>query len=146
MKKICIICEGQTEPEFVKSIISPYFYSKNKSIVFPITLPTSPSTNKAHKGGAMNFDRYKKGIINSLKNKNNTVVSSMIDLYKLDTNFPNYDNSKKVIDKYKRVEFLEKAIKEDIGKEINTHRFLPYIQLHEFESLLFSDLEGFLCN
>ena len=38
-----------------------------------------------------------------------------------------------------KVEKMEKCITEDI----NDHRFIPYIQLHEFEALLFSSNKGF---
>ena len=142
MRKIYIICEGQTEAEFVKSILRSYFL-ENGTIVFPITLSTSQPTNQSYKGGAMSFDRYKKGIVAYLQKKDNCIVTSMIDFYKLSTDFPAYDDSKKITDKYKRVEFLENAIKEEIGKKIDIYRFLPHIQLHEFESILFSDIKGF---
>jgi hypothetical protein len=46
-----------------------------------------------------------------------------------------------------RVLHLERAMKEDITAEIpDLHadvRFLPYLQLHEYEGLLFSDPEAF---
>ena len=38
-----------------------------------------------------------------------------------------------------RVEFLEAAFAEDVGDR----RFIPYIQLHEFEACLFSEPERF---
>ncbi|MBK8383763.1 MAG: DUF4276 family protein [Ignavibacteria bacterium] len=38
-----------------------------------------------------------------------------------------------------RVEFLEKSCSEDI----NELRYIPYIQLHEFEGLLFTKMDGF---
>ena len=38
-----------------------------------------------------------------------------------------------------QVEEMEKCIKDDI----KDHRFIPYIQLHEFEALLFSSNKGF---
>jgi hypothetical protein len=40
---------------------------------------------------------------------------------------------------YKRVETLEQAFAADIGDE----RFIPYIQLHEYEAYLFCDLAHF---
>ena len=49
------------------------------------------------------------------------------------------DTEKKITDKIKRVSFLEQAV----GKDISSNRFIPYIQLHEFEGLLFSDTKGF---
>lgn len=38
------------------------------------------------------------------------------------------------------VEILEREMKTDILRYIPQDRFLPYIQLHEFESLLFTDI------
>ena len=40
---------------------------------------------------------------------------------------------------YKRVETLEQAF----GKDIGDDRFIPYIQLHEYEAYLFSDVSWF---
>jgi len=136
MKRINIIVEGQTEESFIKNILAPYFRSINSEfILIGITVETS----RGHKGGDMKFDRYKNEIMKRLNEKDKPIVTSMIDLYKLREDFPFYDDSKKIQDKYKRVEFLEKKIE----KEINNERFVPYIQLHEFEGLLFSDIKGF---
>jgi hypothetical protein len=63
----------------------------------------------------------------------------MIDLYALPKTFPNYENYIDEKDKYKKVDALEEAFKNDI----NQNNFMPYIQLHEFETLLFSDLNKF---
>ena len=38
--------------------------------------------------------------------------------------------------------FLEEAMKKDISNSLQ-HRFIPYLQLHEFEALLFIDLQTF---
>lgn len=62
-------------------------------------------------------------------------VSTMIDLYALPSNFPRYEEAKEVQNIYKKVEFLEAALFDDI----NDSRFIPYIQVHEFEALIFAD-------
>ena len=59
----------------------------------------------------------------------------MFDLYGLPTDFPRYADAAEVSDPYARVEILEAAMSESIGDI----RFIPYIQLHEFEALLFTD-------
>ena len=39
---------------------------------------------------------------------------------------------------------MEEGLKEDLtSKGISTKNFIPYIQFHEFEALLFSSDEGF---
>lgn len=51
----------------------------------------------------------------------------MFDFYALPTDFPGYSDSLAKMDSYERVESVEDAFAENI----NMHRFIPYIQLHE---------------
>ncbi len=138
MKRLYIIVEGQTEEEFVNSLLIPFFTSigihHNVS-----TLLLSTSSKHKQKGGSLNYDRFKDNIEPKLKRENDIIVTSLIDFFQLDTGFPKFEEGKKIIDKVQRVNFLEKAITENI----NSERFIPYIQLHEFEGLLFSDTKGF---
>ncbi len=53
----------------------------------------------------------------------------------LPNDFPGYEDAAKKVDPYERVATLEKAL----GEDIDHPRFVPYIQLHEFEALIFSD-------
>jgi hypothetical protein len=60
----------------------------------------------------------------------------MIDLYALHHNFPGLKESEIMRQNpTKRVEFLEKSFADDIDDP----RFIPYIQLHEYEAYFFSD-------
>lgn len=61
----------------------------------------------------------------------------MFDLYGLPDDFPGYEAAALQDDPYQRVQALEDALADDI----DDHRFIPYIQLHEFEALLLSDPE-----
>lgn len=63
--------------------------------------------------------------------------TTMFDLYALPNDFPKFEESSKIQDPYLRVNFLEEAFK----KDIDNHKFIPYIQLHEFEALLLSNPE-----
>jgi len=56
----------------------------------------------------------------------------MYDLYKLPTNFPGY-STRPDGDCYAKVAYLES----EFQKEISHARFRPYLQVHEFEALLF---------
>lgn len=53
--------------------------------------------------------------------------------------FLKFDEAQLIQNKVQRVDFLEKALKE----AINNPQFIPYIQLHEFEGLLFAAKDGF---
>lgn len=135
MKRLYIVVEGPTEEEFVYTCLRPFFAAQEIYDVRAILLETSPG----HKGGDLNYSRYKNNIENLLKRETEIIVSSLIDFFRLKTDFPEYHESLKNPDKNNQVTFLEKAIANNIPDK----RFIPYIQLHEFEGLLFSDIRGF---
>ena len=56
--------------------------------------------------------------------------------------FPKWEEGDKIYDINDRMAFLEEAMKKDISNSLQ-HRFIPYLQLHEFEALLFIDLQTF---
>ena len=56
--------------------------------------------------------------------------------------FPGWEHSLKLNDKSHRLAFLEKSMQEDIRPDLQ-RRFMPYIQLHEFEGLLFCEAAVF---
>ena len=59
----------------------------------------------------------------------------MFDLYGLPTDFPMYEKAARHTHPADRTRTLEMAFAEDLGD----HRFIPYIQVHEFEALLLAN-------
>jgi hypothetical protein len=135
MRAIYILCEGQTEEEFVNSIMRPYFNSYDIYDVRPILM----STSKEHKGGDVKYDRLKFNIDKLLKRENDILVTTFIDFFRLKTDFPNFQEALRIQNKIERVNFLEQSL----ANKVNNPRFVPYIQLHEFEGLLFAANDGF---
>ena len=58
--------------------------------------------------------------------------------------FPKYENAIKIPDKADRLDFLQRAVIEDLQTEKQREfpNLLPYIQLHEFEALVFSSIDA----
>jgi hypothetical protein len=135
MRRLYILAEGPTEEAFINEVLSQHFYDNGIMDVRAILMETSPG----NKGGDVSYQRFKVNAENLLKRESQIIVSSFIDFFRLKTDFPKYYEGLKILDKVQRVEFLEQAIYQDI----NNYRFIPYIQLHEFEGLLFSDDRGF---
>lgn len=137
MKRIIIICEGPTEQEFCKDVLQPYFNSRNIFLHLP--------TIKKSGGGIVAWGVLKKQIENHLKQDREATVTTLIDYYGIHDQhqFPNWENAKEIVDKYKRMELLEKEMKDSIDSSIS-HKFIPYIQLHEFEGLIFNDINVFV--
>jgi hypothetical protein len=133
MIRLKIICEGQTEESFIKEVLTLYLKQFHIEVV-AIILPTS-IRERTYRGGIGPYSRVKKDILRSFE-KDGAYVTTMFDLYKLHHSFPGKDKSEKISDMYERVRMIEEALRADI----NNRFFIPYIQLHEFEALLFSDI------
>ena len=74
-------------------------------------------------------------------------VSLLVDYYgiKDSYSFPGWEESKGIASKEARWKFLCDRMSADIAPEL-AQRFIPYMQIHEFESLLFSDIDVFKNN
>jgi hypothetical protein len=84
----------------------------------------------------------KKDIVKQLKQDRAAYCSTMLDFYGLGNGFPGTPLPGGLANPEKATR-IERATKEDIVAEIPDFRpdlrFLPYLQLHEYEGLLFSD-------
>ncbi|MFV0681475.1 DUF4276 family protein [Ottowia sp.] len=141
MVAVVVIVEGQTEERFVKQLVAPALRHL-KIFLKPELLPTS----RTGKGGAVSFDRFKFHAVNALKNQKTDVVTTFLDLYALDTRFPGFGDAltKGTLDA--KVECLNQSLHEALVAHAGCRpeRFIAHIQPHEYEGLLFSDVEA-LC-
>lgn len=137
MKRLIIICEGETEQEFCKDVLYSHFISKDIAIEAPLIKKTM--------GGIVAWEYIKSQILLHLTE--DVVVTMLIDYYGIKDyhNFPKWVESKAIVNKIDRMAFLENAMKEDIDDSVR-FRFIPYIQLHEFEGLLFNNIDTFRRN
>ena len=136
MKRVYIVVEGQTEQTFVKNLIAPYLQNFEIYNVTPILIRTS----RMGRGGMVSYHH----LLNTIKpllisKKRDFIVTTFIDFFRIPNNMPQYKESMKKSNKIEKIISLEKAINNDI----NDSRFFSYIQLHEFEALLFSSNKGF---
>ena len=135
--EVIVFAEGATEEKFIKQAVAPALCHL-QVFVKPQTLYTSQTA----KGGAVSFDRLKFNARNTLRQFPDAVLSTFLDLYALDTDFPGFKESQKKPDVYARVKYLQDALSEAIVAHVGCRpeRFLPHIQPYEFEGLLFSDV------
>lgn len=132
MKRVIVICEGQTEQEFCNTILSPYFSNIGVFINAPLI--------KHSHGGIVPWQYLVKQIRLHLQSDKEAFVTTFIDFYGITEKhgFPQWVESEQIVDHSARVDFLENAMRAEVNEK-QRNRFLPYIQLHEFEGLLFSD-------
>lgn len=136
MIRLHLVVEGQTEEEFVNSVLAEHLGAFNISAdVHPVT--TSHHRGKIYRGGGIKYEKVKGDLLRWIKQDRNDDArfTTMFDLYALSNDFPKFDNAKANSNPYLRVNILEEAF----AKDINSLRFIPYIQLYEFESILLSD-------
>lgn len=141
MTRIFIVCEGQTEEKFVKDTLAPFFHPLSLYLT-PLLIPTS----KGHKGGGLTYERVKNFILNKLRKDKTAFVTTFFDYYALNNDFPSFNEAQSKNDLYAKITHLEEAFLGDISQSLEedltyTKRFFPHIQPHEFESLLFSDID-----
>ncbi|MDJ1491670.1 DUF4276 family protein [Cytophagaceae bacterium DM2B3-1] len=135
-KRLYIVVEGDTEEQFVKEVLTPYF---NTFEIYSVHA-TQITTNKrlGAKGGFVNYQHLKNDVLRLLKQQD-VIVSMLVDFYRIPGSVPGYDQAMLQSTSIKKIEVLENAINDDI----NDHRFISYIQRHEFESVLFASDAGF---
>ena len=137
--EIIVFAEGPTEEQFINRMVAPALRHLDIYIK-PQTLKTSKNAS----GGAVTFDRLKFNARNTLRQYPNAVLTTFIDLYKLDTDFPEFVESSKKADVYQKVDSLEVALHVAILESVGCRpeRFIPHIQPYEYEGLLFSDIDA----
>ena len=135
MKRLTIVCEGPTESEFCMEILAPALLKWDIYVDAPLV--------KKSNGGIVPWPNIKRQIEMHL-HEGNAYVSMLVDYYGIKDSykFPGWMESKTISSLSDRLQFLCDKMKDDIAPELSS-RFIPYIQIHEFESLLFSDIVVF---
>lgn len=136
MKRLIVICEGPTEQEFCHTLLAPHLRKQGIEVVAPVI--------KKSNGGIVPWASLRIQIMNHLREPE-AIVTMFVDYYGIKDhfNFPGWGDAQGIVNKQSRIHFLLDRMKEDIPDEVR-YRFIPYIQLHEFEGLLFSDIQTFL--
>lgn len=92
------------------------------------------TNRKQHKKGSVgSYGKFRNEVHRTLA-QGNVIVTTFIDFYKLPNDFPEFTHDSLKIDQ------IENAIHKDFESNPN---FIPYIQRHELEALMFSNIDGF---
>lgn len=137
MTQVLALVEGQTEELFVKRVLGPYLSERG------VWLTPTTITNKItfqgdrFKGGVSRYEKIRTDLSLIARNQGYSVITSMFDVYRLPSDFPGLEEvgSRLARD---RARYLEDAWYAHAGIE----RFIPYLQLHEFEALVFAAEEA----
>ena len=139
MARLHFFVEGPTEQTFADTLLKRHLANFGVYMQKPVLIAHARKKGRIHRGGGRNFTAMQNDITCRLKEDpgRDAFFTTMIDLYALHANFPGLEEAEKLrMDPYRRVEALEKSWLDETGDS----RFMPFIQLHEFEAYLFSDV------
>lgn len=136
MTRLLIVAEGWTEVRFAAQVLRDHLAARQ---VFASCrcVETGRRTGRVHRGGVLTYRQVRGDLIRWMKEDQNPDAwfTTMIDLYGLPADFPGRDQADRQQDARQRVRMLQDAF----AKDMDHRRFVPYIQLHEFEALLLAD-------
>ena len=148
MTRLISHVEGQTEESFVNEVLAPHLHSRGYGNVSARLMGNARQRDR--RGGIRGWNSVRNDIINHLREDANCVASTMVDYYALPQTgakaWPGRALAGTLLfaDKASAVETaLSLDIRNELGASFNSNRFIPYVMMHEFEGLLFSDCERF---
>jgi Domain of unknown function (DUF4276) len=139
--RLHLVVEGQTEETFVRDVLAPEL--GQHSIAADVhRITTGRRRDRSFRGGFVKYDHLQNDLALWMKQDRHgdAWFSTMVDLYHMPSDFPGWERSRMIPDPLERVQFLER----EFLSAVEHRRFVPYIQLHEFEALLFAAPEKFL--
>ncbi|QEH32532.1 hypothetical protein OJF2_10090 [Aquisphaera giovannonii] len=142
MARLYLFAEGQTEQTFADTILVPHLAHFGVYLRRSVLIATGRRHGRVHRGGGRMYLPMKNDILRFLRQERGQDVffTTMIDLYAIHADMPGLAAAEPLRhDPHRRVREIERSFANDIGDP----RFIPYIQLHEFEAFLFAGVESF---
>ena len=138
--RIIALVEGLTEEKFVRRLLAPELGARGVEI-------TATTYGRPRKqGGVPSWGSAQRELLRLLKQDRDRCVTTMFDYYGLPNDWPGREDvaeeSPESASAGDRADTVERAmlrrIMDGLGDDGGRNRFIPYIQMHEFEALLFS--------
>ncbi len=140
--------EGETEESFVNEVLADHLVARGYASVAARLVGNARA--RSHRGGIRSWPAVRNDVVGHLKEDRNCVATMMVDYYGLpksgDEAWPGRAAAPSRLFE-QRATAVEQALLEDVsegmGRGFDTHRFIPFVLMHEFEALLFSDCVRF---
>jgi len=142
VKQLNVFCEGQTEQGFCSQVLQPHLFPQSDGMVHTLSVGQKNHHHIYGIGKRSKYERVRKFIANTINGRvgKNVYFTTMFDLYALPNDFPGKaDNVRNPADPTPYIIALETAF----GVDIACHTFIPHLQLHEYETMLFADPTAF---
>ena len=148
MTRLLVHVEGETEEGFVNNVLAPHLYDRGFTGVSARLLGNV--RQRSHRGGVRAWNAVRRDIVNHLREDPACIATTMVDYYGMPKDgsraWPGRSQAagRPFREKAATVQnALSEEVSQEMGSSFNQERFIPYVVMHEFEALLFSDCEGF---
>ena len=148
MTRLLIHVEGQTEETFVNEVLGRHLSCYGYSGVSARLMGNARQRNR--RGGVKLWRAVRQEIVRHLRGDPGCIASTMVDYYGLPESgqraWPGRAKASRLVFP-KKASKIEDCLLADVcghmGGSFNPHRFVPYVMMHEFEAMLFSDCAAF---
>jgi len=148
MSRLLIHVEGETEETFVNEVLAPHLYGFGYTKISARLVGNARQRDR--RGGIRAWTTVRSDLLNHLKEDPECLTTTMVDYYALpQTGSKAWPGRAEA----SQLPFSEKAaaveralladVCEEIGDNFDPSRFLPFVMIHEFEGMLFSDCKQF---
>ncbi|HEX3628739.1 MAG TPA: DUF4276 family protein [Verrucomicrobiae bacterium] len=147
MGRILVHVEGETEEQFVNEVLSSHLLGLGLNVSVRIV---GNARLRERRGGIKGWNEVRRDITRHLKQDTSCHATTMVDYYALPkagekawpgrTHAPNLPFEQRA----PHVETqMEADVRNEMGNDFFPVRFIPFVIMHEFEALLFSDCAAF---
>jgi hypothetical protein len=144
MARLLVHVEGETEETFVNQVLRAHLVARGFERVDARLLGNA--RQRDHRGGIRGWDTVRKDIIRHLSQDSGCIATTMVDYYALPQSgekaWPGRARAKALLVP-DRGDHVQAALLDDLSRDVDRRRFVPFVVLHEFEGLLFSDCQVF---
>lgn len=148
MARLLVHVEGQTEETFINEVLRSHLLQCGYESVGARIIGNARLRQR--RGGIRPWLPVRKDIINHLRQDPGCIATTMVDFYGLpqqgDRAWPGRAAAVGASG-HQKASVVEEALRNDLAQEMSAGRditrFLPFVVVHEFEGLLFSDCAAF---
>ncbi len=147
MPRLLVHVEGQTEESFVNQVLRPHLVGGFGYTDVSARL-LGNARLRSRRGGIRGWDTVRRDIVRHLREDLGAISTTMVDFYGMpqtgDSAWPGRAQATGMPFEQK-AEVVQEEIARDVAAEVDgaQDRFLPYVVMHEYEGLLFSDPDLF---
>ena len=149
MTRLLVHVEGQSEEQFVNELLAPHLYDFGYTGISARLIGNARQRHR--RGGIRSWNSVRRDIERHLKEDPGSLATTMVDYYAMPHTgskaWPGRLQATRQSSSSEKAMIVEDALLDNIASEMGPNfdrrRFVPYVAMHEFEAMLFSNCDVF---